>query len=1582
MVMAVEGMKQITDPAEMVGIFLRDVKFKAMLVVPDDTQGVEVCLSFYPVPESRTSLSTAWKRFEVASYNQKTEEWIEHCTGEVSPDLKKSLNPIDGSRTQEAEKAQFSAFTKSREDACTVPVDFSPVYDHLRKVGVNHGPSFRNLAAVKIGDREQGLMTGDIVVPDITRVMPEKYVHGHLIHPTTLDNAFHASFASIYDLEGKTMMRRGCVPSYVQDVWLSATALSSEPGTILRCTSEASHALHGAFESTVHAWDPANRTERLISLAGIRLSPFKPESSESIAAENRTCYSVEWYPDLNLLTKREFQKLLSRSPAPSETFDAQLKWFSQLQLASTLFATDGLRETREMKDINLEDHQRGYRELLRAIAAGVTTQSIPYVSLDMWLEYSRNSDLKEQLYREIEDQSPDGALLVRMGAAIPSIWGREITAQYLLYEKDDLLSVWDENRLTRGKILPALTQYLTLLRKSQRSFRVLELGSRTGVLAEHVLKTLCVDGTENSIEQYTIGSQSADHCQKLKKRLSTWVDIIRYEALDLTAKSSEQEIQTNPFDLVIVNNFVRGQPNMEEIMLRLNSLMRQGGRLLILEDARSESLHANIIFGALPGWREATKASCDAESGTDKLEWDRVLRNTGFSGVDFETSSSIYPDFADFSLVASTASHGMLEATAPSFEVLVIIQSHSETSRSLARGLLTAGVSHSICLIDDIRADNVIGRVCISLLEAEQPILNSMDETTFQAIQNLVTACDSLLWVTGDPLAHPEFQMATGLIRTIRWELDRNDLNLITIALDGESTASVDINVDAVIRVLRYQFLDQCSKDSGNTNSEYRIRDSVIETNHAVKNTVASAVIEEQFSSPKPTLSTWESIERPVRLINTSPGIDSLTWVTDEDISRKPLAVNEIEIDVHAVGLNFKDLLVAMGEIDQPGFGHEAAGIVVRVGSSVSTFKAGDRVMYLGDPSPGKMGTLRTRCRVHCGLAIKIPDTMGFEIAAGLPIIYGTVIYSLGHIARLRAGEKVLIHAAAGGIGQAAIQYAHAKGAEIFVTLSSLEKKQYIMENFHISPDHIFSSRDLNFAAGIKRIAPAGVDVVLNSLSGEALRQSWQCVAPFGRFVEIGKLDLQAGSMLDMTPFLYNVSFTGVDLNALAENRPEVCQELLQETIDLWSNQDIHEARPTQVLDYGQLKEGLRLLQTGKSIGKITLVPGTHPVSVIPPPFPPLELDANASFILAGGLGGIGRSIALRLARRGAKHIVFLSRSATVHEAGQETIAKLKLLGCTSHVFQCDVSNETRLLEVITRVRETLPPIKGCIQCSFVLKDKAFDSMTHEEWQTALTPKVSGSWNLHCLLPDVDFFLLLSSITGIVGNRSQANYNAGNNFQDSLARYRVSKGMHGASVNLGAVVGIGFIAENAEYAAKHTFKMANPQTEEEVLATVEYLIDGRHHMALSPDTAQLICGLRTPASYSLSNEAPPTHLKYPMFAQLPPALSNTGPGGSHSAQSATHIRDQLQSATAPEEAARIIHKAVRRKMADLLNISEDTIDDSLNVRANGVDSLIEMEFRTWFAKELGATVPLKDLAKDLTQLSARLVSLSSFTKFR
>jgi NADPH:quinone reductase-like Zn-dependent oxidoreductase/NAD(P)-dependent dehydrogenase (short-subunit alcohol dehydrogenase family)/aryl carrier-like protein len=1579
--MAVEAMQQVTDHSDMIGVHLRDILFKAMLVVPDDTQGVEVCLSFYPVPESKTSLSTTWRRFEVASYNQETEEWIEHCTGEISPNLKKSLNPIDGSRQEETAKAEWLAFVQARENSCQEPVDLAPIYKHLKDIGINHGDFFQGLSNVTVSDGNQGLMMGDIVVRDIKQLMPKQYAHEHLIHPTTLDNAFQAVFAAIYDLNGKQMLQRGCIPSCVREMWLSTTDLSSEPGTTLRCTSQASPSLHGSFESSIQAWNSSNPSAKAFSLTGARLAPFKSESSDASTDDRRTCYSIEWHPALTLITNKDLQQLLPTSTNPPASYASQLEWLSKLQLASTLLANDGLLVIRGAKASSLGDQYMTYLKWLRSIAADLTVDAIPYVPLETWLKYSSNATLKKQLYREVEARNPQGALLIKMASRFSSIFRKETTIPKLLSETDDLVWASEKSNLSRGDILPTLTLFLSLLRRSYRSVRILDVVGHTGALSEHVLKLLCGDNDTDFLDEYVISSPSTDGSEALKKRLSAWGDAVKYKLLDLGADPLEQGFEAKSFDIIIINNYVRGLPNMKAIFSRLNSLAKPGGRLCILEEMRPQSLHTNVSLGFLPTFSQEIEGSLKADSIAHKADWDKALRNTGFSGIDFEASSSTYAEFADFTLMVSTAKHTQEEAFVPSLEVLVILQSHSEISRLLTGKLIDAGVKLSICQLDMLRPEDLAGRTCISLLEAEEPILNSLDSTAFQAVQQLITGSDSLLWVTGDPLTEPKFQMATGLLRTIRWELDRNNLNLVTLSLDGEATAKPEGNVDAIFRVFEHQYLRH-GVDPGGSNAEYRVRRRVIETNHIVKDKIASTVIRNHFERPKAILQQWDAIERPVRLVSPQPGVDSLIWTTDEDLPGQPLTAHEIEIDVRAVGLNFKDLLVAMGEIDQPGFGHEAAGIVVAVGSSVNGLKPGDRVMCLGDPSPGRMGTLRTRARLHSGLAIKIPETLSFEIAAGLPIIYGTVIYSLGHIARLRAGEKILIHAAAGGIGQAAIQYARVKGAEIFVTLSSIEKKKFIMQSFNIPEDHIFSSRDLTFSTGIKQIAPAGVDVVLNSLSGEALRQSWTCIAPFGRFVEIGKLDFQSGSKLDMTPFLNNVTFSGVDLNALAEQRPEICQELLQEVMQLWSSEKIHEARPTHVSDYGQLKEGMRLLQTGKSIGKMTLVPGLHPVSVLPERLPPLELDPNASYILAGGLGGIGRSIALKLASQGAKHLVFLSRSTTVHEAGRNMIAKLEALGCTSHVFQCDISDDARLREVFASINETLPPVKGCIQCCFVLKDGAFDSMSHQDWETALAPKVSGSWNLHSLLPDVDFFLMLSSITGIVGNRSQANYNAGNNFQDALARHRVSKGMHGASVNLGAVVGIGFVAENSEYAGKHTFKMANQQTEEEVLDVIEYMIDQRHHTALTPDSAQLVCGLRTPTSYSLGNEEQPSHLQYPMFSQLPPApQGSSGVIGGEAGKSAPLIRDQLQAAATQTDAAQIIHAALRHKMANLLNVSEDSFDDSLSVRENGVDSLIEMEFRTWFAKELGATVPLKDLAKDLKQLSSRLVLLSSSSKF-
>ena len=217
---------------------------------------------------------------------------------------------------------------------------------------------------------------------------------------------------------------------------------------------------------------------------------------------------------------------------------------------------------------------------------------------------------------------------------------------------------------------------------------------------------------------------------------------------------------------------------------------------------------------------------------------------------------------------------------------------------------------------------------------------------------------------------------------------------------------------------------------------------------------------------------------------------------------------------------------------------------------------------------------------------------MTLDEAAAIPLVFMTVLYSLNHVARLSSGENILIHAAAGGVGQAAIQVAQLAGAEIFATVSSIEKRDWLVSEYGIAEDHIFSSRDLLFVKGIKRMTQGrGVDVVLNSLSGEALRRSWDCIAPFGRFIELGKRDIAANGRLQMAPFLHNAMYYGMDMAEIMWLKPHVAVALIEEAFSLFVQGKIHTARPLTIYSYADVEKAFRQLQSGRVMGKIILKP-------------------------------------------------------------------------------------------------------------------------------------------------------------------------------------------------------------------------------------------------------------------------------------------------------------------------------------------------------------------------------------------------------
>lgn len=273
-----------------------------------------------------------------------------------------------------------------------------------------------------------------------------------------------------------------------------------------------------------------------------------------------------------------------------------------------------------------------------------------------------------------------------------------------------------------------------------------------------------------------------------------------------------------------------------------------------------------------------------------------------------------------------------------------------------------------------------------------------------------------------------------------------------------------------------------------------------------------------------------------------------------------------------------------------------------------------------------------------------------------------------------------------------------------------------------------------------------------------------------------------------------------------------------------------------------------------------------------------------------------------------------------------------------------------------------------------------FENMSYNDWRAAVKPKVQGSFNLHESLPDLDFFVMLSSATGILGNRSQANYAAGNTYQDALARYRVSRGLPGNSVDLGSILSVGFVAENKGY-ARHTTAVLEVLREDEIHAILEFLIDPRYSSSQSEPDSQLVVGLATAATYHERGVAPPRYLSYPLFTHLRKASASKS---GDSEENPTYlVHTQMSASTTLEEAANVVLNGIRSKLSSLLDTPADNIDLTKSISSNGVDSLVAMEFRTWLVKDLGADIPLLELTgtSSITTLSHKIASLSKLARF-
>ncbi|MFJ4353865.1 SDR family NAD(P)-dependent oxidoreductase [Pseudomonas sp. NPDC089428] len=695
------------------------------------------------------------------------------------------------------------------------------------------------------------------------------------------------------------------------------------------------------------------------------------------------------------------------------------------------------------------------------------------------------------------------------------------------------------------------------------------------------------------------------------------------------------------------------------------------------------------------------------------------------------------------------------------------------------------------------------------------------------------------------------------------------------------------------------------------------------------------------------------------------PGqLRNLRWEVREP--RQP-AADELDIAVRATGLNFRDVMFALGLLSDeaiengfsgPTLGFEFAGVVQGKGADVlGDFAPGDRVVGFGPCS------FANRLVTNANAVARIPEGMSFEAAATIPSTFFTVYYALHHLARLEPGEKVLIHGAAGGVGIAAIQIAKWLGAEIHATAGSDEKRDFLRL---LGVDNVYDSRSLAYADQVLAATGGrGVDVVLNSLAGEAINRNFRVLKPFGRFLELGKRDFYQNTRIGLRPFRNNISYFGIDADQLMSERPQLTRRLFADMMALFEQGILHPL-PFREFDANQVVEAYRYMQQARQIGKVVVTYGNpieHTVETREQPQRALQLAADASYLVTGGLGGFGLRTAQWLIDKGARHLVLLGRRGPASTEAQPQLALWQAQGIDVQAVACDITDRAQLQGVVERIATSPWPLRGLVHAATVIDDSLIRNLDGEQLQRVLEPKAKGAQYLHELTQGLalDFFVMFSSATTLFGNPGQANYVAANHWLEALARHRRAQGLAATAVLWGAIDDVGFLARNSQIKDALQSRMGGAALRAEAaLAQLEtMLLDGDNgHGVLELDFKALSRFLPTAST--------------PRFIEL--ARTHGGD------QDDDNDGEDIQRMLAELDDAELLERfaeMLKHEVCEILRLPPARLDSQRPLQELGLDSLMSVELVVALEERFGIRLPVMELSESssIDKLSVRLLEL-------
>ncbi|GAB0107906.1 type I polyketide synthase [Nocardia sp. JMUB6875] len=1279
-------------------------------------------------------------------------------------------------------------------------------YARARELGLDYGPAFRVLEELY---QRPGYVLARYVTPSHLTVAR------YGAHPAVLDGALQAAVALLPDFAGRPYL-----PVEIGTVrpWFDTLPTHGYVQVVAH-TVDARQAtfdvdvVEGNGVVAMQLRDCVMRRSALTSTApvGIHVTRILPTPAVSqsdvvvpvprpseVVSESRTVVpyiTQAWRTDGYIEFEPRYKTLLAQFAVDAISSAVDGPSFSMTDLAAVASSHPGSRM--------LLDQLVGLGRAQNLI------QSLGPKRPDMWRLAAKPDPtlLYRQLIREFPRMAPDLMVAAHCGSRLAAVLGGDQDPMDLLFSPTDRLAehyyanapiLQYHNRLIQELMRAWLT-----LRPAASPVRILEVGAGTGGTTAQLLPLLPADRT-----RYTFSDVTAAFFPAARQRFSRYA-YLDYRQLDLNdpAKSGLME---GSFDLVIASNVLHATADVAASLQAIAALLRDDGTLLALEAHDTHLLVSS--FGLLESFWQFTDIGLRPETPLlTPSQWRDLLQQNGFDDIAI-VGDEEPPARDDYSILlahrvprsqptpAIPPSRRAWFVATPMFDA----ECDSVDTWGLADELRHQTPTATVTTSASVDADE--WRKLLSRRNSCGDALHQITDEPTDVI--VVTECAAV----ADGAAVEQVVQYAAMLRALAAAFGRSDHAgpTITVAVAARTMGPVpDDPVAAAVwglaRTMANEFpmltvrrvcIAACS-----ASERARLLAAELQAESdedEVILTPAGRYCPRVADLGGADNSTPDFQRSPSRLAASAVGASyRLRW---QPMPTAKPAAGEVAIAVQAVGINYRDVLVATGRMpavttaDDTGYpllGLECTGYITEVGPGVSEWRVGERVFALAP------GCFASQVITSADCVGRIPDTMTFAAAATLPLVFVTVQEGLEDRGQLQRGETLLIHSAAGGVGLAALQQAQLAGARVIATAGTPARRDLLRR---MGADHVLDSHGLQFVEQVHALTEdRGVDIVLNSLAGSALHHSVELLAPRGRFIELGKRDLLQDSALSLRPFSRSLAFFSVDVTPLLSGGPITA--MLVRRIQTRVAAGDYSPLPYSVYPVERIEEALSIVEHSRHTGKIVVTfDQSHPASSKPQQMTshmPERLDPRATYAIVGGTTGFGAETARWLARRGARRLALISRSGRT-DAIASLLADLHKQGVVCEVYPADVADLQAMKALWNRLDAQGHPVRGVVHAAMILHDAPIEQVSSDDHRAVLAPKLVGATVLDRLTRThpVDFFLVYSSISGLVGNINQSSYAAGNLAMEAIVTARRTSGLPGLAVQWGAISDSGYMLRN------------------------------------------------------------------------------------------------------------------------------------------------------------------------------------------